>query len=57
MKWKKKKTKKKLIKNEIVVDFAVYSLYNVLMSNVETEYNGNAIVETLRDEPRSDLCF
>jgi len=29
--------KEKLIKNEIAVDFAVYSLYNVLMSNVETE--------------------
>ena len=38
-KWKKKnKAKTKLIKNEIAVDFAVYSLYNVLMSNVENKY-------------------
>ena len=29
VKWMKKKAKKKLIKNKIAVDFAVYSLYNV----------------------------
>lgn len=30
-----RREKKKLIKKEIAVDLAVYSLYNVLMSNVE----------------------